>query len=121
MTEPAHAWTLSIAELGGSQVFTRTNAALAAGDTETVTFNFTGELGVDYVLEFDDSPQTKLHKKCRIPTTWSPAFFETECTLLAKATERTLAFTLKSAIPWNGTVLALWSQIFLWRLRQAAT
>ena len=54
MTEPAHAWTLSIAELGGAQVFTHTTAALAAGDTETVTFNFTGEPGVDYVLKFDD-------------------------------------------------------------------
>lgn len=55
MTEPANAWTLTIAEAGGGlQVFTHTTAVLGAGDTEVVTFNFTGNLGVDYVLQFDD-------------------------------------------------------------------
>lgn len=53
-TEPDYAWTLTISEVGGSQVFTHTTAALGAGDTEAVNFNFTGNAGVDYVLKFDD-------------------------------------------------------------------
>jgi len=55
MTEPANAWTLTLSEAGGGpQVFTHTAAVLGAGDTEVVTFNFTGDQGVDYVLQFDD-------------------------------------------------------------------
>ena len=55
MTEPANSWTLRIKEVGGSQVLTHTTAVLGAGDTETIAFNFTGDPGVDYILEFDDN------------------------------------------------------------------
>ncbi|MBT3191195.1 MAG: hypothetical protein HN341_01440 [Verrucomicrobia bacterium] len=48
-------WTITITEVGGSQVFTHTTAALN-GDgspaTETVTFDFTGGNGTDYVVAF---------------------------------------------------------------------
>lgn len=54
MTEPDHAWTLTLSEDGGPQVFAHTTALLGAADTETVNFNFTGTLGTDYVLKFDD-------------------------------------------------------------------
>lgn len=55
MTELANAWTLTISEAGGGpQVFTHTTEVLGAGGTEVVTFDFTGNLGVDYVLKFDD-------------------------------------------------------------------
>lgn len=53
-TEPDNAWTLSISELGGGQVYSHTTAAFGGGDTEDVTFNFVGKEGVDYVLKFDD-------------------------------------------------------------------
>jgi len=54
MTEPDNAWTVTISENGGPQVFSHTTAAMGASDTELVTFNFIGEVGTDYVLKFDD-------------------------------------------------------------------
>ena len=56
MSETPNKWTITISKVvGGQQVFTHTTATLGAGDTEAVNFNgFTGDLGVDYVLEFDD-------------------------------------------------------------------
>ena len=55
MTEPASAWTITISEVGGPQVFTHTTALLAGQnqDTEDVFFNFLGTSGTDYILEFD--------------------------------------------------------------------
>ena len=50
----SNAWTISIAELGGGQVYSHTTAALGASDTEAVAFNFVGKEGTDYVLRFDD-------------------------------------------------------------------
>lgn len=55
MTEPASAWTITISEVGGGQVFTHTTAPLDGQnqDTEDVFFNFLGTSGTDYILEFD--------------------------------------------------------------------
>ena len=50
----SNAWTISITELGGGQVYSHTTAALGASDTEAVAFNFVGKEGTDYVLRFDD-------------------------------------------------------------------
>jgi hypothetical protein len=50
----SNAWTISISELGGSEVLSHTTAALGANDTEAVAFNFVGKEGTDYVLRFDD-------------------------------------------------------------------
>jgi len=50
----SNAWTLSISEVGGSEVLSHTTAALGANDTEDVAFNFVGKEGADYVLRFDD-------------------------------------------------------------------
>jgi len=53
-TEPDNTWTLTLTEVGGSQVFSHTTIALGPGDTETVNFNFQGTTGTDYILKFDD-------------------------------------------------------------------
>ena len=50
----SNAWTISISEVGGSEVLSHTTAALGANDTEAVAFNFVGKEGTDYVLRFDD-------------------------------------------------------------------
>jgi len=55
-TGEAFDWTITLSEDGGPQVFSHTTAALFRGK-ETVTFDFTGEAGVDYVLKFDDGGQ----------------------------------------------------------------
>ena len=52
-TEGAYDWTISISEVGGSEVLSRTTAALFR-NSEAVEFNFVGKEGVDYVLKFDD-------------------------------------------------------------------
>jgi len=54
-TEAPFSWTITITEDGGPQVFSHTTAALdgdGAPATETVTLDFTGDPGVDYVLAF---------------------------------------------------------------------
>ncbi|MDB4615553.1 PEP-CTERM sorting domain-containing protein [Akkermansiaceae bacterium] len=56
-----YAWIFTISEVGGPQVFTHTTALLGPGDTESVNFNFTGDLGVDYVLKLDDGGADTLH------------------------------------------------------------
>ena len=56
--EADFAWTITITESGGPQVFSHTTAAMGPGDTETVTFNFTGRPGVDYILQFDGADRT---------------------------------------------------------------
>ena len=49
------AWTITIAESGGgSDVFTHTTAAMGGGDKESVDISFTGTIGTDYVLTFDN-------------------------------------------------------------------
>ncbi|MDE0861439.1 MAG: Ig-like domain-containing protein [Akkermansiaceae bacterium] len=57
-SEAAFAWTITITEDGGPQVFSHTTAAMGPGDTEAVVFNFTGRPGVDYILEFDGADRT---------------------------------------------------------------
>jgi hypothetical protein len=55
MTAPAYAWTLTVERTSDDVVVdTKTTAVMAAGDAETVNFNFTGDLGVEYRLVFDD-------------------------------------------------------------------
>ncbi|MBT3191194.1 MAG: LamG domain-containing protein, partial [Verrucomicrobia bacterium] len=54
MSEGPNAWTISISEAGGAEVFSHTTAIMGASDTELVTFDFLGEEGTDYVLKFDD-------------------------------------------------------------------
>ncbi len=54
MVETPHAWTITISEDGGPQVFSYTTGTLGPGDTELVTFNFIGQKGTNYVLKFDD-------------------------------------------------------------------
>ncbi len=51
-----NAYTIAIKEVdGGATVFSHTTATLDPGDAEHVTFNFTGEQGVDYRLVFTDN------------------------------------------------------------------
>jgi glycerophosphoryl diester phosphodiesterase len=54
-SEAPFSWTITISEVGGLQVFSYTTAAMSGGDTEHVTFDFTGDDGVDYVLRFTPS------------------------------------------------------------------
>ncbi len=55
-TTPDQAWTFSIIKISDlSTVATHTTAALGAGDSEQVTFNFTGDVGEDYRLLMDDN------------------------------------------------------------------
>ena len=53
-TEQAYAWTITVSEFGGSEVFTHTTTALGPGDVEAVEIDFTGDAGTDYELRFDD-------------------------------------------------------------------
>jgi hypothetical protein len=56
--EADFAWTITITESGGPEVFSHITAAMGPGDTETVAFNFTGRPGVDYILQFDGADRT---------------------------------------------------------------
>jgi hypothetical protein len=56
-------WTITIAEVGGAVVATYNPPAMDGDGSsgvkaQTVTLNFTGDLGVDYRLQFSDSPDT---------------------------------------------------------------
>jgi hypothetical protein len=54
-TEPAYSWTINIKQSSNDAiVFTHDTPTMGAGDTDSVAINFTGDLGRDYYLHFDD-------------------------------------------------------------------
>jgi hypothetical protein len=60
-TVAAHAWTLTISKVGGSQVASYTTTEMDAGDQELVRLDFTGEVGSSYILKFGDNGNNGNH------------------------------------------------------------
>ena len=51
----SNAWTFTILDEELIEVFNYTTSSIKRHENELVTFNFTGEVGADYILKFDDN------------------------------------------------------------------
>ena len=103
-TENAYSWTINVINQTSSAVVaTRTTTLLGAGNAETVTFNFTGELGQAYLLEFDPS----------VKDSYRTAIANLS---FAQAVPEPSAL----AIGLSGLACGVWGGIRRWRARQTA-